>query len=289
MDTHIPLVSLRQTHRQNSGTICCLPGAGDGVTTFVSLVRSLTTELPVYGFQPRGLLAGQEPYPSIENMVKVYIETLLAKNNRGPFYLLGHSFGGYVAVSMALALQANGCEIASLILLDASAPKNPQVKKNRIDCLMGLIGAMEMASQKKFDLSAEFLATQDEEMQLQSLHTKMMVCGLIPAESTPETIRGVVRLYIANNHMEFAPTQKYNGPALYINALNARDTKPERYKNLERWRGIIPHLKYAESPGNHVTMLNSTNAQVLAMLIEKEWGMTVDLSGAQRFEGAIGR
>ncbi|MES2824011.1 MAG: alpha/beta fold hydrolase [Pseudomonadota bacterium] len=274
MKKHTPLISLRASRFNSTGTIFCLPGAGDGITSFVNLTGAMTNGLAVYGLQPRGLVDNQEPYPSIEAMVNEYIDAILSKINGGPYYIMGHSFGGYVALSIAKTLQESGCDIAPVILLDVSPPENPHPHKNRIENLLCLVATMELASKKNFNLTFDTLALLDVEAQLQTLHSRMVANGLLPGNSNPETIRGMVGLYIANSHMEYWPSDKYEGAALYVNAVDAKENKQERYRSLERWRNFIPRIKYAESPGNHVTMLNNNNAQVLIKLIEREWNLT---------------
>jgi len=55
---------------------------------------------------------------TIEEMARYYIHEIRAIQPRGPYYLAGYSFGGYVTFEMAQQLRAEGDEVALLALLD---------------------------------------------------------------------------------------------------------------------------------------------------------------------------
>lgn len=271
MNDHMPLIALRQHNAGSKGTILCMPGAGDGVTRFVALVKAIREGFAIYGLQPKGLVADQEPYASIDAMGHEYIEMISKKAIQGPYYLIGHSFGGYVALNVAKRLKELGCEVASLVLLDVTYPDGSNTQKSRVESLSSLVETMELASGKCFNLSLDDLASMSDEDYLRVLHAKMVDSDLLPKKSSSESIRGMVRLFVANNNMQYLPKEIYEGPALLVNALYAKESKRERFDNFERWRKLIPGLKCMESPGNHITVLGEENVRVLAKTLEKIW------------------
>ncbi|MFD8938471.1 amino acid adenylation domain-containing protein [Streptomyces sp. NPDC059578] len=85
---------------------------------YLGFAPHLPGDRPVYGVQARGFQPGAVRPESIEEMVDDYLEQVLAVQPRGPFHLLGWSFGGTVAHAMAAELQRRGHEVALLALLD---------------------------------------------------------------------------------------------------------------------------------------------------------------------------
>jgi thioesterase domain-containing protein len=97
----------------------CLHPAGGLSWCYMPLARYIPADYPLYGLQARGL-DGTGPLPSsMRQMAADYIEQIRAVQQSGPYNLLGWSFGGNLAHEIAVQLQANGEQVASLILMDA--------------------------------------------------------------------------------------------------------------------------------------------------------------------------
>nr|APD72136.1 non-ribosomal peptide synthetase 5 [Streptomyces sp.] len=111
------LLCLR-TGSGRSPLFCVHPGAGIG-WSYTGLLPHLDAETPVYAVQARGLHA-PEPLPgSLTAMAEDYVAAIRAVQPHGPYHLLGWSFGGVVAHTMAEILQAQGEQVGLLTLLDA--------------------------------------------------------------------------------------------------------------------------------------------------------------------------
>jgi thioesterase domain-containing protein len=108
---------------QSKGTrlplFCIHPGLGLS-WCYVGLSKHLGTDQPLYGLQTRGF-DGREPVaPTIDAMASDYLEQIRRIQPKGPYHLLGWSFGGYVAHSMASQLEQEGEKVALLALLDSN-------------------------------------------------------------------------------------------------------------------------------------------------------------------------
>lgn len=96
----------------------CVHGV-HGTTTFAFLLaRHVGSELPIVGFQARGLSGIEEPHDRIEEMAADYVRTLRKNWRRGPYRLIGWCAGSLIALEMARRLAAEGDEITALILVD---------------------------------------------------------------------------------------------------------------------------------------------------------------------------
>jgi len=100
---------------------CVHPYSGMALC-YIELAKLLGPEQPFYGLQALGLEKGQEPLTQVEDMANLYLPAIRQVQQKGPYILLGWSYGGYVALQMANELTAQGEQIAFLGLLDAWAP-----------------------------------------------------------------------------------------------------------------------------------------------------------------------
>ncbi|MGL5835303.1 MAG: non-ribosomal peptide synthetase, partial [Waterburya sp.] len=107
----------------NKPPFFCIHPVGGNVLTYYALAEAMGTDRPFYGLQSRGLDGKQAPSTSIEAMAVDYLQEIKSIQPQGPYYLGGHSFGGFVAYEIALQLEKNGEQVAVLALLDCLGPK----------------------------------------------------------------------------------------------------------------------------------------------------------------------
>ncbi|XP_075558241.1 fatty acid synthase 1 [Dermacentor variabilis] len=60
------------------------------------------------------------PVRSIEEMASIYLQKLAEVQPKGPYHIVGYSFGATVAFEIAVQLQASGASVGSLTLLDGA-------------------------------------------------------------------------------------------------------------------------------------------------------------------------
>ncbi|MBD6620400.1 amino acid adenylation domain-containing protein [Komarekiella sp. 'clone 1'] len=109
-----------QTNGSNPPFFCVHPIFGV-VFPYYELAHQLGINQPFYGLQPIGI-DGETPLNRIEDMASHYIKALRSVQPKGPYFLGGWSFGGWVAFEMAQQLQNSGEEVALLAVLDTIAP-----------------------------------------------------------------------------------------------------------------------------------------------------------------------
>jgi amino acid adenylation domain-containing protein len=88
-----------------------------GVMGYLNLVRHLGAEQPVYGVRDLGQL-----HRPVARIGAEHAAAVRAVQPRGPYYLLGWSFGGTVAFEMASVLEREGETVAFLGMMDTLAP-----------------------------------------------------------------------------------------------------------------------------------------------------------------------
>lgn len=100
-----------------------IAGAGALALTFLPLSRRFP-ESPMYAFQQHGLEQRALPDRSVEATATRHLQVMRLVRPRGPYRLMGHSFGGLVALEMARQLTAAGEEVESLAILDTHLPQH---------------------------------------------------------------------------------------------------------------------------------------------------------------------
>lgn len=89
-------------------------------------VRNIAKNQPLLGIEARGVDGREPPFESIPEAAHHYLELLLSRQPRGPYFLGGPSFGGNLAYEMAQLLTRRGAEVAMLALFDAHGPNYPR-------------------------------------------------------------------------------------------------------------------------------------------------------------------
>ncbi|PZF56136.1 hypothetical protein DEJ23_11315 [Curtobacterium sp. MCSS17_008] len=120
--SHPDIVTLTARSGDDAEPLFCVAGAGALALTYVPLARHLG-DRPVYAFQQHGLERRSVPDWSIRAMARRYIELMRVVQPRGPYTLVGHSFGGLVALEMAAVLADAGHEVRRVVLLDTYLPE----------------------------------------------------------------------------------------------------------------------------------------------------------------------
>jgi thioesterase domain-containing protein/acyl carrier protein len=100
-------------------------GIGGHVIPFLQLANHLGADQPVYGLQAKEVDGGKDDVFTIEEIAASYLSEIQEIQPRGPYYLGGFSFGGFVAYEMARQLAMQGNQVALLAILDTKACSIP--------------------------------------------------------------------------------------------------------------------------------------------------------------------
>lgn len=120
-----PIVPL-QAGDGEPALFCCHPANGDAVC-YMRLTKAIGTDQTVYGFEASGLSPGETMVGSLAEMAGVYIKEMIAVQPKGPYHLLGWSFGGALAFEIARQLYESGHEVGFVGFMDAVAPEKGEI------------------------------------------------------------------------------------------------------------------------------------------------------------------
>src|SRR5450432_1342480 len=94
-------------------------GMGGNAMEFSDLVKLVRTERPIYGLQAKGNDGAEEPFERIEDLARYYLDAIKQLQSRGPYFLIGFSLGGLIALEMAQQLSSSGEIVALLAMMDS--------------------------------------------------------------------------------------------------------------------------------------------------------------------------
>jgi thioesterase domain-containing protein len=255
-----PLLTLQQSD-SGQPPVFCIPGAGASVTSFVPLAIALGKGLPMHGFQPRGLCDDLIPHINVTSAAACYVRALIDMIPDGPFHLVGHSYGGWVALEMAHQLQAIGRRTRSITMLDSRLPSRTLHQDRycaREKALERLVELYEQQAGKIIGLKEADFCFLTEEMQLQLLHRQLIAVGILSEYSRYELLAGVVRVFHRNFNCHYSPNGEYTEP-LHIVAASS-----EEKADVLQWQNVSSYIQKWTSPGNHMTLLTQPNVDALA-------------------------
>ncbi len=210
--------------------VFAIPGAGGNVLSLQPLSKTLGVKRPLYGLEAVGLDGKTSPLNSVEETARLNIAAMKRLQPRGPYNLIGHSYGGVVAYEMARRLLEEGDQIASLTLLDSRAPSVYQETVRR-DMATELADAcMVVAGLYDADVEIERLRQLPDDEKVPYIVALLRDRGL---DTNAEQFSAFYRVYRANQlcYRTYTPPRlpRQLDVSLYRAAQAHRDGTPADY------------------------------------------------------------
>jgi thioesterase domain-containing protein len=229
---------------------------GGSVHFYLDLARSLGPEQPVYALQAAGLLDGQPPHETVEEMAAAYLGEVERLQPRGPYRLGGWSAGGVVAFEMAHQLAARGEEVEILVLLDSLAPGRGAAPAFADDAQLLAALARDLAAQAGRQIAAaETLADLALEERLEGLHALAVAAGVLPAAAGRDAVRRLWEVFRAGViALRGYRPRPYTGRTVLFRA--SRRPRGARAADDLGWGAVIAGgLRIREVDGDHHALL----------------------------------
>ncbi|WP_094117840.1 non-ribosomal peptide synthetase [Lonsdalea britannica] len=256
-----PLVVL-QAGSGAGPTLLCIPGAGDNVFAFNALVQTLPGDWTVLGLQPRGLWGNEVPHSSVESAAACYQQALSRYPLTETVHLLGHSFGGWVALEMAARLESAGTLLTSLVLVDSDAPAPAAREHTDVQALMLLIRLFEMRG-SSLGLTEEYLASLTLPRRLEVMLERLIAQEIFPQQTKVEALASIYRVFSTNIRTAYRPTAL---PSIAPYLVMEKEASPQQ---LSEWQAVVPTLQGGYGEGNHITLLESPCVQALSEVLRR--------------------
>jgi thioesterase domain-containing protein len=102
----------------DAAALFMIPGATGSILQLAPIAAAMTGPMPVYALKPRGMAEGELPFERLDEMAAHAIGLMRKTRPHGPYYLLGYSAGGLVALEIARQLAVSQQDVPLVVLLD---------------------------------------------------------------------------------------------------------------------------------------------------------------------------
>ncbi|WP_067477354.1 amino acid adenylation domain-containing protein [Nocardia amamiensis] len=253
---------------------------GGNVLCYLTLVRYLDPDRPVYGLQAAGADAGSAPEKTIAAMTESYLKAVRRVHPTGPYHLAGWSFGGYVALEMARQLPAH--EVSSVTLLDTMAlraqartpiPEEKLIRWFFLELLWYARGSRSALVDFEPDVhgSEELFA---------AMLAEAVRSEILPPASSPQAIRRLYEVFYANySAMLDYDLQPYERDITLLRATEglppgvdlAHQTVGSMFDSADNgWKQYAARRFTTISvPGDHLNMMTEPNISELGLRLDE--------------------
>ena len=247
-----------------------LHSADRNVGGYVHLVRHLGPAQPVYGLRD----VGEDMGRPLDRVAAEHVAAMRAVQPHGPYYLVGWSFGGFVAQEMAVQLERAGETVAFVGLLDtmsfAFAERWPWNRP--VDHVVGLAHDIAARARRPFSLSVESLEGLDADAQVRAAVEALHAQGAALPGLDVEALALQCRTMRDRNRSReaFTPSRAAATLTLFRAATDSAQHRrffaglTEEEKWTLGWNGFADAVEVYPVPGVHATLAAEPHVRVLA-------------------------
>ncbi|WP_342354346.1 amino acid adenylation domain-containing protein [Kroppenstedtia eburnea] len=241
---------------------------GGGVLPYVHVIKELGPEETAYGLQAVGYESNDQPLTSIEAMADRYVEEIRRLVPQGPYRLVGWSFGGTVAYEMARQLEDLGEKVDFIGLFDVKPLDRRGERQEEFTERDAMIYFAIL-----FDLDPDPLARMDVEEGLNQLLQRAKERGIWPPSMTLDSMRRKIDVLVACG--QAMTDYRYHGPIrsdLHLFRVNQVSKHGHELIDPAEWKPrTAGQVHVFDVPGDHITMADPPNVNVLAKAMKSAW------------------
>lgn len=246
--------------------------AGGTVACYGALAQLV--DMPVFGLQAPGLVAGDTPERTVAALSAQYADAITAEYPEGPYRIGGWSYGGIVAFDLARRLTEAGRTVELLVIFDTLAPGAMPLaewQKDSTTLLADIFGA-------DAGITVDDLRGHDLDEQLARVTARAIAAGVLPDDYTLADARRAWFVFQAHRHAEetYAASRLSGGHALVFSS----DLRRADADHTLGWGQWLSHVDVVEVPGNHLQVLRPPTLSIVAAEITRRVG--AGLTGSSR-------
>ena len=235
-------------------------GRFGNIIRFYQLAMLTGTDHPIYGIQAQSLLPGQAALLRLEDQAAYYVAEIKKIQPKGPYYLLGYSFGGTAGFEMAHQLHALGEQVELLGMLDAH-PRDAIVLIERNDSTHRLDKRIARHIRNLGRLSLwKKTAYLREKLSLRARTWIYTAATLLGFRSVPSFMKNT--FYVSRAAAMNYRARPWPGRVTVFRASIQRDTRLPR--DLGWTRLAEGGVEVCELPGDHDSIFQEPNIRIFA-------------------------
>jgi acetoacetyl-CoA synthetase len=239
-------------------------GMGGSIMEIFHLVKSIQTDHPIYGLQSNGFESSEEPISCVEDTAAIYLEAMKKVQPRGPYALIGYSFGGLAMMEIAQRLRQIGERVVLLEMLETFPHNNLLPLAQRISLFAGRVkrhaGILVRLPMRK---RISYLTSRSERLNASWNHGSEAIppeTGL-PDDLALERYKQAETLALLRYRPSF-----YAGKINYVRAARISSSFPDDPRAI--WQNLAAEFEIDTLPGDHFAMVTS-HCEGLASLLSR--------------------
>ena len=234
-----PLVLLKPGNRKPP--IFIAPGLGGTVFDLFHLVERMDCQQPMYGMQARGLDGMDDPLTSVEAMAQFHLEAIRGLQPQGPYFLIGYSLGGLVALEIAQRLSAGGEKVALLALVDAYP------HRTQLDLIQKMLLTFRLAKRRIWSPSSSASGRTRSRFSESKSGNAVRIGQPTSVSGVAERMRGSAYLALKRYRPQF-----YRGEIKFVRADISTEFPDDP---MAVWSHLAEKVSVETIPGDHWSML----------------------------------
>ncbi len=253
--------------------VFCLPGAGANATAFLDLAAQARGRAGFTSLEAPALLGLDGPPPTLGEAAARYAEAILAVQADGPYHLIGHSFGGWVALQTARTLLQAGATVAPVLLVDSQAPRE-RGHGDRAYALREYLALLELqlGPGRTHGLELAALLAKSPQAQARDIFHAMRGLGLLPANARLSSFEPVLAMFCRQCAIGYPRQPPFGGTAVLVRAVGGEGSNEEDAAELARWRECEPGLIAVDLPGcDHLSILKPPQVDRVVEIAARHW------------------
>ncbi|HEV7669693.1 MAG TPA: non-ribosomal peptide synthetase [Thermoanaerobaculia bacterium] len=267
-DALVPVLWFGREGDATKPALFCIPAVDGYAFVFRPLAAELADQVALAVLQFPGLDGKEAPMSSVEDLAEALIGRMRARQPAGPYFLLGHSYGGLVAYEMTRRLVARGERVSLLAMCDSHTP-------GAVPLFARLVRDGEqlaLAARRIWQASGGRLPAAIRAVGHMAQRALRRRVGNTLVEHEIHEVRRISTA--ARKRYRFGAPADLPGTAVWL--LRAAPG-PGSAHLWCRWvapdngweRRLVGPLRIVDVPGDHIRMLNPPNVAVLAEVLQR--------------------
>jgi acetoacetyl-CoA synthetase len=261
----VPLL-VKLKHGEKQPPIFVRHGVGGSFMEIFQFARAIESQHAIFGMESPVFEEYAEGSVSVEGLARLYLDAMKQLQPRGPYVLIGYSFGGLVMMEIAQRLQESGERVALLAMVDSYPYRRFLPVKMRLGVYARLarhhaanLGKLPTRKKIAYLTSRSvrrFYASQQESATVSHAPGK----GLVGAPALESEFRELVAL--KNYQPRF-----YRGKINFVKAATDISAFPPDARGV--WEKLAEEFEIDTVPGDHFGLV-TTHYRELASVVSRQ-------------------